>query len=52
MKLFIWVGMFLGGTAGWYAGAVFGGFWIPYFISGLGSVLGVVAGWKIGKAVI
>ncbi|MDX2110231.1 MAG: hypothetical protein SFY80_08335 [Verrucomicrobiota bacterium] len=39
--------MFIGSGLGWYAGALFGEFWIPLLLSGLMSMAGVVAGWKI-----
>lgn len=49
MKIFIWVGTLVGGTGGWYLGALFGEFWIPTLISGIGSIAGVIIGWKIGR---
>ena len=51
MKLMIWIGITVGGTAGGLLGAVFdGGFglWSILF-SGIGSIAGLWAGYKIGK---
>ena len=44
MKLLIFVGVNLGGFAGWEAGAPFG-VMTAFLVSGLGSVIGVYAGW-------
>ena len=44
MKLLIFVGVNVGGIAGWAAGEPFG-IMTAFFLSGLGSALGVYAGW-------
>jgi hypothetical protein len=54
MKLMIWIGIFVGGTlGGWLGAAMFDhGNWLggwSILLSGLGSILGVWLGYKIGK---
>lgn len=44
MKLLIFVGVNLGGYAGWELGEHFG-MMSAFLLSGAGSVLGVIAGW-------
>ena len=44
MKLFIFVGVNVGGGVGWELGDRFGTM-TAFFLSGIGSVLGVYAGW-------
>ena len=44
MKFFIFLGLNLGGALGWYVGDPFG-FMPAFIISGIGSVMGVYAGW-------
>jgi len=49
-KLCIFVGTTLGGYVGWWAGELCGfGFFANFLLSGLGSVLGVYAGWKLAR---
>jgi hypothetical protein len=47
MKLCIFVGTTLGGYLGWWLGEYFG-FGAAFALSGLGSLAGVYAGWKVG----
>jgi hypothetical protein len=44
MKLLIFVGVNVGGFAGWAAGEPFG-MMTAFLVSGLGSIIGVYAGW-------
>lgn len=49
-KLCIFVGMFVVSTIGWYAGELVGfQFFGCFLLSGLGSMVGVWAGWKIAQ---
>ena len=48
MKLCIFVGINLGGYVGWELGEHFG-MLAAFIISGIGSVLGVYAGWKFAR---
>ena len=48
MKLCIFVGMNIGGYIGWEFGDHFG-MMTAFFVSSLGSVLGVYAGWKVAR---
>jgi outer membrane lipoprotein SlyB len=48
MKLSIFVGMMAGSYIGWYLGDALGwGFWGAFILSGVGSIGGVFAGWKL-----
>ena len=50
IKLCIFAGTIVGGYLGWYAGESAGlGFGWAYALSGVGSIIGVWAGWKIGR---
>jgi len=53
MKLLIWIGITVGGTIGGWAGAAMSqGNWISLWsilLSGVGSLAGIWAGYKIGK---
>ncbi len=49
VKLCIFVGTVVGGYGGWWLGSQFGGFMFAFFTSSLGSVIGIIAGWKIGR---
>lgn len=50
LKLAIFVGTTLGSYVGWWAGDALGfGFGWAFFLSGIGSMVGVYAGWKIGR---
>lgn len=46
-KLCIFVFMTLFSYLGWYLGSHFGGFMSAFFVSGLLSLVGVWAGWKV-----
>ncbi len=49
-KLCIFVGTTIGGYAFWWAGDAFGlGFGWSFVLSGVGSVVGVYAGWKLAR---
>jgi len=49
-KLCIFVGTTIGGYVGWYLGDVAGlGFGWSFVISGVGSIVGVWAGWKLAR---
>ena len=49
-KLCIFVGITLGGYIGWWSGEQCGfGFFANFLLSGLGSILGVYAGWKLAR---
>jgi hypothetical protein len=48
MKLCIFVGVNLGGYAGWVLGEPMG-MMAAFLISSLGSILGVVLGWKVAR---
>jgi hypothetical protein len=47
-KLCIFVGMTVGGFAGYIVPSSWGIMW-AFFISGIGSVVGVYYGWKVGR---
>ena len=49
-KLCIFVGVFVGSTLFWYLGGLLGfEFFGCFMLSGLGSIVGVWAGWKVGQ---
>jgi uncharacterized membrane protein YfcA len=49
-KLCIFLGTTVGSYAGWAAGDALGwGFLGAFVVSGVGSVLGVYAGWKLAR---
>lgn len=48
-KLFIWIGVFVGGWVGWFLGDLIGGFGWAFTISSIGSIAGVFIGWKIAN---
>ncbi len=49
-KLCIFVGTTIVGYAGWFLGEALGfEFFGSFLLSGLGSILGVWAGWKVGQ---
>lgn len=48
MKLCIFVGVNAGGYLGWVLGEPLG-MMMAFFISSLGSMVGVYAGWKIAR---
>jgi hypothetical protein len=48
MKLLIFVGLNIGGYVGWELGERFG-FMTAFFISSLGSAIGVYLGWKVAR---
>lgn len=51
-KLCIFAGMTIVGYAFWYLGVLLGlGFFGCFLLSGVGSVLGVYAGWKVAQKV-
>jgi len=54
MKLMIWIGIAIGGTIGGFIGAVFDhGNWFgawSIIVSGIGSLVGLWLGYKVGKA--
>jgi len=54
MKLMVTIGIFVGGTLGGWIGALMtGGNWMSLasiLLGGVGSILGVWAGYKIGKS--
>lgn len=53
MKAFVWIGIAIGGTLGsWLGAAMDHGNWFgatSILISGVGSIVGLWAGYKIGK---
>jgi hypothetical protein len=49
MKLCIFVGLNVGSYLGWIAGEPFG-LMTAFIISGLGTMIGVWAGWKVARA--
>ena len=51
MKLFIFVGVNLGGYVGWELGGRFG-LMTAFLLSGVGSVLGVFAGWWAARKML
>lgn len=48
-KLLIWIGMFAGSWIGWFLGDLIGGFGWALTISTIGSIIGVIVGWKIAN---
>jgi len=48
MKLFIFIGINVGGYVGWELGEPMG-IMAAFLISSLGSILGVFAGWKVAR---
>lgn len=46
-KLFIWIGVFVGGWIGWFLGDLIGGMGWAFAVSSIGSIAGVFIGWKI-----
>ena len=47
-KLFIFIGMTVLGSIGWWLGAKVG-FMTAFGLSGIGSILGVYVGWRINR---
>ena len=47
-KLLIFIGMTVGGWAGWALGERFG-IMTAFILSTLGSLAGVILGWRIGR---
>ncbi len=47
-KLCIFVGMTAGGCVGYFVPASWGLMW-AFFISGIGSIVGVYLGWKLAR---
>jgi hypothetical protein len=54
MKTLIWIGIMAGGSLGGWIGALMtGGDWFSLtsiLLSGVGSLVGIWAGYKVGKA--
>lgn len=49
-KLCIFVGTTVGGYAFWIVGDLLGGsFFVSFMLSGVGSIVGVWAGWKVAQ---
>ena len=48
IKLFCWIGVFVGGWLGWLLGGLLGIGW-AFVLSSLGSIAGVFIGWKIAS---
>ena len=48
MKLCIFIGVNVGGMAGWWLGE-YVGIMTAFLASGVGSVLGVYAGWRVAR---
>lgn len=49
-KLCIFIGTTVGGTFGWWAGEKLGcEFFVNFLLSGVGSIAGVYAGWKLAR---
>ncbi len=48
MKFLIFIGLNVGGYAGWVLGEPMG-IMAAFLISSLGSFLGVIAGWKLAR---
>jgi len=51
MKFLIFIGVNVGGMIGWSLGEPFG-FMTAFFVSGLGSAVGVYAGWWVARRYI
>jgi hypothetical protein len=51
MKFLIFIGINVGGAIGWSLGEPFG-FMTAFFVSGLGSMAGVYAGWWVARRYI
>jgi len=50
IKLLIWIGIFVGGWIGWYLGDLVGfEFFGSFMVSSVGSIAGVIIGWKIAN---
>ena len=51
-KLCIFIGVTVGGYAGWAVGDMFDlGFLWAFVLSGVGSIVGVWAGWKLAQKI-
>jgi len=48
-RLCIFMGMMVFGWIGWWIGARFGGFMTAFWVSSLGSIVGVYVGWRINR---
>lgn len=49
-RLFIFVGVSVGGYAGWALGELFAwSFLACFLLSGMGSIAGIVAGWWLAR---
>ncbi len=48
-KLCIFVGMTVFSYLGWWVGEQFGGFMTAIVVSSIGTIAGVVIGWKISR---
>lgn len=51
MKLCIFVGTTIGGSIGWSVAEDYG-FMAAFIVSGIGSILGVYAGWAIARRLL
>ncbi len=51
MKLFIFIGVNVGGAVGWWLGEM-AGMMTAFFASGVGSILGVYAGWWLARRLL
>lgn len=50
MRLMILIGMTIGSWAGWWLGAQFSdGMGLPLALSSVGTIAGIVVGWKIAR---
>jgi len=49
-RLPILIGMFLGSYLGWFLGSTWG-WWGSFILSGIGSIGGVFAGWKLSQRI-
>lgn len=48
-RLCIFIGMTVFGWIGWWIGAKFGGFMTAFWVSCLGSIVGIYVGWRINR---
>ncbi len=49
MKLLIFVSLNVFGAIGWWLGELMGGIMTAFFVSGVGSIFGVYAGWATAR---
>jgi len=50
-KLFVFIGMTVGGSIGWSIGERFG-IWAAFWLSSVGTIAGVCLWWRLGRSLL